>query len=128
MKAIHLTPISRREFVEAAAIAGAGLAALSMSVEALAGPPQRRGVENASNNKRTEDNAMSAENGLSDEIVKAKIRRALLSGPDSITREATVAEMDAQGCASMRGFRRAGCERFAGMPKNTCNRRQSPVI
>ena len=71
---------------------------------------------------------MSAENGLSDEIVKAKIRRALLSGPDSITREATVAEMDAQGCASMRSFRRAGCERFAGMPKNTCNRRQSPVI
>ena len=39
MKAIHLTPISRREFVEAAAIAGAGLAALSMSVEALAGRP-----------------------------------------------------------------------------------------
>ena len=34
---------------------------------------------------------------MSDEIVKAKIRRALLSGPDSITREATVAEMDAQG-------------------------------
>ncbi len=97
MKAIHLTPISRREFVEAAAIAGTGLAALSMSVEALAGPPQRRGVENASNDKQTEDNAMSAENSMSDEIVKAKIRRALLSGPDSITREATVAEMDAQG-------------------------------
>jgi hypothetical protein len=97
MKAIHLTPISRREFVEAAAIAGTGLASLSMSVEALAGPPQRRGVENASNDKQTEDNAMSAENSMSDEIVKAKIRRALLSGPDSITREATVAEMDAQG-------------------------------
>jgi hypothetical protein len=28
-------------------------------------------------------------NSMSDEIVKAKIRRALLSGPDSITREAT---------------------------------------
>ena len=59
MKAIHLTPLSRWEFVETAAIAGAGPAALSMSVEALAGPPQRRGVENASNDKRTEDNAMS---------------------------------------------------------------------
>jgi hypothetical protein len=36
-------------------------------------------------------------NNISDEIVTAKIRRALLSGPASITREATVAEMDAQG-------------------------------
>ena len=34
---------------------------------------------------------------MSDEIVKAKIRRALLSGPESVTQEATVAEMDAQG-------------------------------
>ena len=40
---------------------------------------------------------MNGNNNISDEIVKAKIRRALLSGPDSITREATVAEMDAQG-------------------------------
>ena len=40
---------------------------------------------------------MSGDNNMSDEIVKAKIRRALLSGPDSVTREATVAEMDAQG-------------------------------
>ena len=40
---------------------------------------------------------MGEDNSVSDEIVKAKIRRALLSGPDSITREATVAEMDAQG-------------------------------
>jgi hypothetical protein len=34
---------------------------------------------------------------ISDEILEAKIRRALLSGPDSVTSEATVAEMDAQG-------------------------------
>jgi hypothetical protein len=34
---------------------------------------------------------------MSDGIVKAKIRRALLSGPDIITKEATVAEMDATG-------------------------------
>ena len=34
---------------------------------------------------------------MSDEIVQAKIRRALLSGPDNITREATVAEMSAGG-------------------------------
>jgi hypothetical protein len=40
---------------------------------------------------------MNGDNNMSDEIVKAKIRRVLLSGPDSVTREATVAEMDAQG-------------------------------
>ena len=89
--------LSRREFVEAAAIASAGLATIGTSVQALAGAPQRRGVEDASNDKQTEDHVMSADNSMSDEIVKAKIRRALLSGPGSITREATVAEMDAQG-------------------------------
>ena len=40
---------------------------------------------------------MNGDKSISDEIVKAKIRRALLSGPDSITSKATVAEMDAQG-------------------------------
>jgi hypothetical protein len=40
---------------------------------------------------------MNGNNSISDEIVKSKIRRALLSGPDSITSEATVAEMDTQG-------------------------------
>jgi hypothetical protein len=33
------------------------------------------------------------DDSMSDEIVKAKIRRALLSGPDIVTREATVVEM-----------------------------------
>jgi hypothetical protein len=62
-----------------------------------AGASWRRSVEDASNDKPTEDNAMNGDNNMPDEIVKAKIRRALLSGPDSVTREATVAEMDAQG-------------------------------
>jgi hypothetical protein len=35
--------------------------------------------------------------GMVDEVTKEKIRRALLAGPDCVTREATVAEMDAQG-------------------------------
>ena len=91
------TPISRREFVEAVAIAGAGFATLSMSVQAGAESSGHRGVQDASNDKRMEDNTMNVDNSISDEIVKAKIRRALLSGPDGITREATVAEMDAQG-------------------------------
>jgi hypothetical protein len=34
---------------------------------------------------------------MTDDIVSAKIRRALLSGPDSVTKDATVLEMDAQG-------------------------------
>jgi len=40
---------------------------------------------------------MSAENGMSEKIVKEKIRRACLSGPHCVTRGATVAEMDLQG-------------------------------
>jgi len=91
------TAISRREFVKAAAIAGAGLAALSMWVQAEAEPSGHRGVQDATNDEWREGNTMDVDNSMSDEIVKAKIRRALLSGPDSITREATVAEMDAQG-------------------------------
>lgn len=79
--------MSRRQFVEAAAIAGMGLAALGTPAQIHAG---------ASDNQ-TEGTAMGEDTSISDEIVKAKIRRALLSGPDSVTREATVAEMDAQG-------------------------------
>ena len=108
-------PISRREFVEAVAIASVGLAALSMPVQGQAGTPQLRGVEDGSNDKQAEGNAMSADNSVSDEIVKAKIRRALLSGPDSITREATVAEMDAQGKMTVL---RPGTNRWVCVPGN----------
>ena len=58
---------------------------------------------------------MSGENSMSDEIVKAKIRRALLSGPDSVTREATVAEMDAQGKMTVL---RPGTNRWVCVPGN----------
>ena len=34
---------------------------------------------------------------MSDEIVKAKIRRALLSGPESVTKDAAVMEMEPDG-------------------------------
>jgi len=106
--------ISRREFVETAAIAGVGLATLSMSVKARAGGSQQRVAEDASNDKQTEDIAMSGES-VSDEIVKAKIRRALLSGPDSITKEATVAEMDAQGKMTVL---RPGTNKWVCVPGN----------
>jgi hypothetical protein len=37
------------------------------------------------------------DDGLSEAITAAKVRRVLLSGPESVTKDATVAEMDAQG-------------------------------
>jgi hypothetical protein len=89
--------ISRRLFVEAAAIAGTGLATLSVSRQTQGEQPQRRGTEDATNHQPTGYGAMNVENSMSDEIVKARIRRALLSGPDSITRDATVSELDANG-------------------------------
>jgi hypothetical protein len=52
---------------------------------------------------------------MSDEITKEKIRRALLAGPDSITREATVAELDAQG--KMTVLRR-GANQWVCVPGN----------
>jgi hypothetical protein len=50
-----------------------------------------------------------------DGVVKANIRRALLSGPDSVTREATVAEMDAQGKLTVL---RPGTNRWVCVPGN----------
>jgi hypothetical protein len=53
--------------------------------------------------------------GTADGVVQAKIRRALLSGPDSVTREATVAEMDAQGKLTVL---RPGTNRWVCVPGN----------
>jgi hypothetical protein len=49
------------------------------------------------------------------EIVKEKIRRALLAGPDCITKDATVAEMDAQGNSTVL---RQGTNRWVCVPGN----------
>ena len=91
------TTISRRLFAGAAAIASMGLATLNISARALAGPSDHRGLADPSDQKAAENTAINGDHNVSDEIVKAKIRRALLSGPEIITQEATVAEMDAQG-------------------------------
>src|SRR6202167_2701047 len=77
--------VTRREFLETAAVAGSGLVSLGVSVRAFGDPENERLIG---------DEALS---GTAEEIVKEKIRRALLSGPASVTREATVAEMDSQG-------------------------------
>ena len=92
-----LTPISRRIFVTGAALAGAGLTTLAMPTPARGGSTQETSAESTPNHRPTGVDPMHGENSMYDEITKEKIRRALLAGPDCITREATVAEMGAQG-------------------------------
>jgi hypothetical protein len=108
-------PISRREFVELVAITGTGLASQSLSAQTLGPESQHRTANDGMDHQETRDSAMSGENSMSDEIVKEKIRRALLSGPDSVTREATVAEMDAQGRMTVL---RPGTNRWVCVPGN----------
>jgi hypothetical protein len=87
---------------------------LGTSMQARAEASQGRSVEAVSNDKSTGGNAMT-DNSMADEVLKAKIRRALLSGPDSITREATVAELDAEGKMTVL---RQGTNRWVCVPGN----------
>jgi hypothetical protein len=87
--------ISRREFVES--VAGAGLATWGLSSGAGCVDHVGPATNVASAPQANEVNQMNGEVTMSDEIVKAKIRRALLSGPDCITKDATVVEMGADG-------------------------------
>jgi len=88
--------ISRREFVES--VAGAGLTTWGLSSGAGGCADHVGPATNvASAPQANEVNQMNGEVTMSDEIVKAKIRRALLSGPDCITKDATVVEMGADG-------------------------------
>jgi hypothetical protein len=82
---VRREPVSRRKFVET--VAGAGVATLGLW----------SGAARADQSQATQGNQSHPEVSMSDEIVKAKIRRALLSGPERITRDATVAEMNARG-------------------------------
>src|ERR1700728_1507083 len=75
--------VSRRVFLRAATITGAGVATGGLSTQAAV--------------------AMSGDSSVSDEIVKEKIRRALLSGTDCVTREPSVAKMYAQGKITVLG-------------------------
>jgi hypothetical protein len=84
-------------FLEAAAVAGAGIAAAGLSAQSLGAASESRSTKHEESLKQTGDSPMSRDVSVPDEIGKEKIRRALLSGPDSVTREATVAEMDPQG-------------------------------
>jgi hypothetical protein len=107
--------ISRRMFVAAAAIVSADVAILGISTQASTRLSPPINIEDALENKSKENNAMNVDGNMSDEIVKEKIRRALLSGPDSVTREATVAELDAQGKMNVL---RPGTNRWVCVPGN----------
>lgn len=52
---------------------------------------------------------------IADGIVQAKIRRALLSGPEAVTKDATVGELDAQGNLTVM---RAGTNQWVCIPGN----------
>jgi hypothetical protein len=106
----HGASISRRQFAESVAVAGLANWALS-SGAGCADPHANVAAVPLSKDV----NQMNGGVVMSDEIVKAKIRRALLSGPDSITRDATVAEMDAQGKMTVL---RAGTNQWVCVPGN----------
>jgi hypothetical protein len=92
--------LSRRTFVETAVVAGAGLTVAGMAPHAFGGalsPPNSNGTHDGAH-KVTK---LNGEKAMSDEITLERIRRARLSGPDSVTRDATVAEMNADGGLSV---------------------------
>src|SRR5580658_8448279 len=105
--------MSRRRFVET--VAEAGLATWSLSSSPGCAEHPRGATHVAFHPEPNEVNQVNSEVAMSDEIVKAKIRRALLSGPDCVTRDATVAEMDAQGKMSVL---RQGTNHWVCMPGN----------
>jgi len=78
-------------------VAGAGLAAWGLWSGAARADESRPRTNVAAAQPAAEMNQLQTTVSMSDEIVKAKIRRALLSGPERITRDATVAEMNAKG-------------------------------
>jgi hypothetical protein len=106
-------PISRRRFVES--VAGAGLATWGLSSATSCANHLGREANVGAAPQANEVNQMNGEVVMSDEIVKAKIRRALLSGPDCITRDATVAEMGADGTMTVL---RPGTNHWVCVPGN----------
>lgn len=84
--------ITRRSFMGAAALSGAGLASASASARLI-----RNEEDPARASGAIAQHAMPDENRMAEEIKREKIRRAMLAGPASVTAEATVAEMDRQG-------------------------------
>lgn len=104
--------ISRRAFIRNAALAGSALAALGSE-----GMAQQGGSGSFSNNAISgiPFRAFSAGQAAAEQIVEIKIRRAMLSGPSEITKNATVMDKDEQGKMVML---RKGTNHWVCMPGN----------
>jgi hypothetical protein len=87
-----MEPVARRKFISMAAVSGAGL----VSLNAHGGFARSEG-EPLPTSEPGERLSSPDEDLAAEEIIKEKIRRAMLAGPSMVTREATVAEMDRQG-------------------------------
>src|SRR6266852_9050602 len=84
--------LTRRKFISIAAVSGVGLTSLSAHDQFARGEEGPRTVGEASDHLATPYG-----DHMPEEIKKEKIRRTMLTGPSSVTAEATVAEMDHQG-------------------------------
>ena len=88
---------TRRVFMGTAAVAGLSVATQGLMGESSEQVSTDQDHRAGANHGAEGDEIMNEENTEAGEIVKAKVRGALLAGPDRITRDATVAEMDALG-------------------------------
>ncbi len=116
-----LEGISRRAFVRNAALAGAALAALT--TEGLA---QQAGSGSYSNNAIADlpPGGSSAGKSVAEKVLEIKIKRAMLSGPAEITKDATVVDMDEHGQMSVL---RKGTNHWICLPGNE-NRISDPPM
>jgi len=105
--------ISRRAFVEAAVVAGS--ASLAGVARRAYGQPVTPPTRNSTRLGSHEAAKMNEDTTVSDDIALEKIRRAMLAGPPSVTREATVAEMEPGGELSVL---RAGTNQWVCVPGN----------
>jgi len=86
-------PISRRHFIQRVSLAAAQLSALSVTSLSTAAEQHAAG----SKTHPYKEAPMTESHSDSDEIIKEKIRRARLSGPPAVTRDATVVELHRDG-------------------------------
>jgi hypothetical protein len=86
------------------ALGGASLSARSAPNDATHESPHPEGLK-----------SMTSESEASAAVVSAKVRRAQLAGPDCITRDATVAEMDVEGKLTVL---RSGTNQWVCIPGN----------
>ncbi len=106
--------LSRRSFVESAVAIGTGLTA-AVATQAFGEPKASSSSNQATPHGATAPTGTHGEKIMSDAVTLEKIRRALLSGPDPVTRDATVAELGVGGELSVL---RPGTNKWVCVPGN----------